>query len=169
MSSCGSLGIGGLPGVRSERLNTSRNEGANGGRTASQDQRDLVLGKVLVVAEDDGCALALRKPTESVDDGMAIDRVAFWTWGRLGLDRTGEESPLDRSTPEMVLRKVHHGPAEVGVERAGIPQVPEVSDNADERILGDVLGYRTVSCEEIGEPNGARSGPLIKVGELARS
>ena len=45
----------------------------------------------------------------------------FWTWGRLGLDRTGEESPLDGSTPEVVLRKVHHGPAEVSVERVGHP------------------------------------------------
>jgi hypothetical protein len=149
-------------------LNTPRNEGANGRRTASQDQRDLVRWQVLVVAEDDGCALALGKPTESVDDGMAIDRVAFWTWGRLGLDRTSEESPLDGSTPEVVLRKVHHGPAEVGVERVRIPQVPEVPDHADERILGDVLGYRSVSCEEKGEPDGAGSGPLIEVGELAR-
>ena len=149
-------------------MNTPRNEGANGRRTASQDQRDLVRWQVLVVAEDDGCALALGKPTESVDDGMAIDRVAFWTWGRLGLDRTSEESPFDGSTPEVVLRKVHHGPAEVGVERAGIPQVPEVPDHADERILGDVIGYRTVSCEEKGEPDGAGSGPLIEVGELAR-
>lgn len=121
-----------------------------------------------MVAEDDGCALALGKPTESVDDGMAIDRVAFWTWGRLGLRRACEEPSFDGPASEVVLRQVHHRSAEVGIERAGITQVPEVPDHTDERILGDVLGYRRVPCEEVGQPDGARSGALIEVGELAR-
>src|SRR6476469_245650 len=99
---------------------------------------------------------------------MAVDRCTLGPGNRLRLGRAREEPSFDGPAAEVVLRQVHHRSAEVCIERAGIPQVAEVPDHTDESILGDVLGYRRVSGEEVGKSDGARSRALIEFYELAR-
>ena len=163
-----SLSIDGLPEVGSERLDTPRYEGADGCRTAPQDQtRSRPRAGPRSSGGRSLCAGAAEADRER-RRCMAVDRWTLWTGDRLGFGRAARNPSFDGPAPEVVLRQVHHRSAEVSIERVGIPQVPEVPDHTDERILGDVLGYRTVSGEEVGQPDGARSGPLIEVGELAR-
>jgi hypothetical protein len=161
MSSCVSLGIEGLPEVRSEGLDAPSNEGSDGGRTASEDRGDRVLRKILVITQHDRRALTLRQPTEGFQDGLAIDRGVLRTRDRPGLGFASEEPPFDGSATEVVLREVHDDPAQVGVERAGVPQVTEVPDHSDERVLRDVLRDRLVTGQEVGEPDGPGRRALV--------
>ena len=156
MSSCVSLGMDGLPELEPERLDTSRNHRSDGRRTASKDRRDRILGQILVVAEHDRRALSLRQSSEGVHDDPAIDHRAFRTGHGLRRGRAREEPPFNGSATETVLRQVDHGAAEVRIERARVPQMTEVPDDSDERILRDVFRDGLIPGQQEGESDGSR-------------
>jgi hypothetical protein len=63
-----------------------------------------------------------------------------------------EVRPLDRTAPEDVLGEVDDRPAEIGVERLGLPEVVEAAHEPEERLLDEILGERPVARQKVGEP-----------------
>ena len=61
--------------------------------------------------------------------------------------------------------QVYDRSPQVRVERVGHAQVPESSDDPNERLLDEVLGLLMVGGEQVGEPSRRRRVPNIQLGE----
>src|SRR5688572_14172485 len=165
-SSWVSSGIGVPLDVGSEGLDAPGHERADGAVPAPKDLGDRVLGEVFVEAQDDGGSLPLREPGQSRHRRLALDERLLVALGRQRRVRVLEEGAFHGATAEVVLRKIHDRSTEVGVERSAFSEVSEAAAHPDERILRDVFGHRSITGEQVREPDRARRAAFVEIGEV---
>src|ERR671918_1491778 len=147
----------------SQRLHPPGHQGADGATSAPEDVTCLGVGEVQVVPEDYGGTLAVREAKERSperlehgDVGVSPDRPRL-----PGL--VLKVRPLHLPSPEVHVRQVDDGPAQIGVERVRLPEVREPTCQVDEGILDEVVGQGPVSGQEIRKPDRAISMTQIQI------
>jgi hypothetical protein len=64
-----------------------------------------------------------------------------------------EIGTLDAAVTEVTRGEVHDRPAQVRAEGRWLPQVAQPPHEARERVLDQILGQGSVTCQQEGEPD----------------